>query len=188
MNEDIRLTDGFVLLRPYRPEDVYQLHKAVLESMAELSPYLDFAHDGYNLDQSKQWIADCPDRWEKGTEYNFAITDAGTGRYLGGCGLNDFDTGKRMANLGYWVRTIMTGHGVATASTLLLAKFGIDELKLKRIRLTIAVPNRASQRVAEKAGATREGQMRNGMFVRDIMYDCVVYSFIPGDFSRKEAH
>jgi len=184
MNENTRLTDGFILLRPYRAEDVYQLHKAVLESMTELSPYLDFARDGYNLEQSKQWITDCPDRWKKGTEYNFAITDAATGQYLGGCGLNEFDTSRRMANLGYWVRTTKTGRGVATACTLLLAKLGIDELKLKRIRLTIAVPNRASQRVAEKAGATREGLLRNGMFVRDIMYDCVVYSFIPGDFSR----
>jgi RimJ/RimL family protein N-acetyltransferase len=103
---------------------------------------------------------------------------------LGGCGLNDFDPGHRIANLGYWVRTGNTRRGIATASTRLLARFGIESLGLKRIRLVIAVSNVASQRVAEKAGAVREGVMRNGMFVRDIMYDCVLYSIIPDDLGH----
>jgi RimJ/RimL family protein N-acetyltransferase len=66
-----------------------------------------------------------------------------------------------------------------------LARFGIDELKLKRITLIIAVPNKASQRVAEKAGAVREGVQRNGMFVREIMYDTVMFSIIPQDLGRR---
>ena len=43
---------------------------------------------------------------------------------------------------------------VATAAALLVARFGFDELGLQRIEIIAAVSNKASQRVAEKIGAT----------------------------------
>lgn len=54
---DTRLTDGFVLLRPYRTGDAEQLHAAATESMAKLTPYLPWVHDGYSLQESKEWVA-----------------------------------------------------------------------------------------------------------------------------------
>jgi ribosomal-protein-serine acetyltransferase len=179
----VQLTDGTILLRAYFRDDVKDLHAAVMESMAELQPYLDFARDDYAPEQTEQWVTACPENWLGGTAYNFAITDAQTGALLGGCGLNRFDTGHRTANLGYWVRTSKTGRGIATLAARLLARFGIEDLGLRRIAINVAVPNIASQRVAEKAGATREGIHRNGMFVGDLMYDEVVFSIIPGDFA-----
>jgi len=181
MAKGIQLTDGFVLLRPYRTEDLEDLHTAILESMAELTPYLDFARDGYSFEQSKEWVTTRSDEWNKGISYDFAITDASNGQYLGGCGLNKFDAERRIGNMGYWVRTSRTKCGVATATVVQLARFGIKELRLKRITLAIATHNKASQRVAEKGGAAREGVLRNGMFVRDLMYDCIIYSIIPQD-------
>jgi len=182
MRQDIELTDGFVLLRPYRAADLHDLHLAVRESLSQLKPWLDFAADDYSIDDSKRWLAECPRVWEAGSAYNFAITDAGSGQYLGGCGLNSLNPQRTIANLGYWVRTSRTRCGVATASTCLLSRWGFAELKLQRITIQIARPNRPSQRVAEKAGAVLEGNLRNGMMVRDLMYDNVVYSFIPRDF------
>lgn len=186
MHQDIELTDGFVLLRPYRVEDRHALHLAVRESLSQLKPWLDFATDDYSIEDSKRWISECPQRWEAGTAFNFAITDAVTGQYLGGCGLNDFNAQRTIANLGYWVRTGRTRQGIATASTCLLSRWGITELKLQRITIQIARPNRSSQRVAEKTGAVLEGNLRNGMMVRDLMYDLVVYSFIPDDFRQNK--
>ncbi len=182
MRQDVELTDGFVLLRLYRSRDLPDLHQAVRESLTQLKPWLDFATDDYTIDDSKRWLSECPQSWEAGTAFNFAITDAVTGQYLGGCGLNDFNTQRTNANLGYWVRTSRTRRGIATACTCLLARWGITELKLQRITIQIARPNRPSQRVAEKSGAVLEGILRNGMMVRDLMYDLVVYSFIPQDF------
>ena len=56
-----------------------------------------------------------------------------------------------------WVRTSQTKKGVATAVTFLLAKFAFDELKLNKVEIRIDVDNIASLRVAEKAGAVKEG-------------------------------
>ena len=66
---------------------------------------------------------------------------------------------------------------------LLVARFGFDELKLRRIEIVAAINNKASQRVAEKAGATREGILRNRLVVRDKVYDTVMFSLIPGDLT-----
>lgn len=186
MNSNVQLTDGAVLLRPYLVQDLDALHAATIGSMDELMPYMGWMHEGYSIDESRSWIANCERAWREGTSCEFAITDARSGTYLGGCGLNGLDAEHRIANLGYWVATSMTRRGVATSATKLLARFGFEELGLKRIGVVIAVPNKASRRVAEKAGATQEGVLRNALFVRDLMYDSVVFSFIPEDFKISE--
>jgi RimJ/RimL family protein N-acetyltransferase len=63
----------------------------------------------------------------------------------------------------------------------LLARFAFEELKLNRVEITPAIGNKASQRVAMKAGATKEGILRNGIVVRDKIYDVIMYSLIPED-------
>jgi len=39
---------------------------------------------------------------------------------------------------------------------------------------------------AEKAGATREGILRNRLVVRDKVYDAVMFSLIPGPWHRHD--
>jgi ribosomal-protein-serine acetyltransferase len=178
---DLRLTDGVVTLRPYRIGDIDALHSGVSESICELSVWMSWCHPDYCIEETKTWIESQPDKWEKGTEYNFAIVYDTEPSYLGGCGLNVIDRGCGVANLGYWVRTSQTNKGIATAATLLLAQFAFKELKLNRVELTIAVDNQASLRVADKAGATREGILRNRVVKKDAPSDAVVFSFIPQD-------
>ncbi len=181
MEKEIRLTDGSVLLRPYRIGDVDRLYQAVRESIAELSPWMPWCHADYSNEESRAWLDLRAEAWEKGTEYDFAITDARDGFFLGGCGLNRFDHANRTANIGYWVRTSRTKGGVATTAAQLLVKFGFGDLELNRIEIMAAVDNKASQRVAEKVGARREGILRSRWIVRDRVYDAVMFSLIPED-------
>jgi RimJ/RimL family protein N-acetyltransferase len=181
MNREIELTDGSVLLRPYRINDVARQYEAARESIAEVSVWLPWCYTDYSIEESQTWVEAQAEAWEKGTAYDFTITDPGNGLFLGGCGLNNIDPAGRMANLGYWARTSQTKRGVATAATRLLAQFGFKELGLLRVELVIAVGNKASQRVAEKAGATREGILKNRLVIRDKGHDAVMFSFIPED-------
>jgi RimJ/RimL family protein N-acetyltransferase len=59
-------------------------------------------------------------------------------------------------------------------------------LKLIRIEIVAAVGNLASQRVAEKAGAVREGVMRKALLVRDTAHDAVLTSLIEEDMKSWE--
>ncbi|GAI29263.1 unnamed protein product, partial [marine sediment metagenome] len=76
-----------------------------------------------------------------------------------------------------------TKRDVASAAVRLLAQFGFKKLKLNRIEVKAAVGNKASQRVAEKIGAKREGILRNRMVVHDRVYDMVMFSLIPEDLN-----
>ena len=98
--------------------------------------------------------------------------------FVGGCALNDINQTHNFANLGYWVRTSRTGQGVATAAALLVAQFGFAKLGFTRLEIVAAVGNVASQRVAEKVGAMREGVARNRHVVHGRVYDAVMYSLI----------
>src|SRR4030042_853957 len=137
----LELTDGRIVLRPNRKEYIEATYKAIRESLAELSPWLPFAHKDYAIKETREWLKKRPGEWKKGTSYDFAIFDAKDEIYLGGCGINDIDKVYRKANLGYWVRTSRTGRGVATAATLLLAKWAFEELKLNRIEIVVATDN-----------------------------------------------
>lgn len=181
MVEKLELTDGHVLLRPYQISDVERLYEAVRESIPEVSVWMEWCHPDYSIDESRDWVKARDKEWQKGTAYDFTMVDPKDGSYLGGCGLNGFRGEHGIANLGYWVRTSRTKRGVATASTRLLARFGLNELKLNRIEIVAAVGNRASQRVAEKAGATREGIFRNGTTQHGKICDAVMFSLIPQD-------
>ena len=185
MAKEFQLTNGMVLLRPYRHNDIGCLYEAVRESIVELSLWMPWCHAGYSLEESRTWVESRAEAWAKGIEYDFAITDCNDSILLGGCGLNQIESADRFGGLGYWVRSSRTGTGIASSAALLVAHFGFDELRLNRIEIVVATGNKASQRVAQKIGAVREGVMRNRLVVHDMVYDAVLFSLIPGDLNRE---
>jgi RimJ/RimL family protein N-acetyltransferase len=180
----MELSDGWIRLRAYRPDDVDALFEAVSESVLELAAWLPWAHPGYCRDESAAWVASRAEAWYKGDAYDFAIEDARTSALLCGCGLNRIDVNSKCANLGYWVRTSRAGRGVATAAVRLLVPFGLADLGLQRLEILVAAQNRASQRVAEKAGARKEGILRKRFFLQGLPQDAMLYSLIAEDLSQ----
>ncbi|MDX1546796.1 MAG: GNAT family protein [Rhodothermales bacterium] len=176
-------SDGRILIRPYAEADAGALYEAARESVAEVGLWLPWCHEGYSRRDAAAWIAECPARWLRGEEHAFAIVEAGTGRYLGGVGLNAIHPLHRFANLGYWVRTTAAGRGTATAAARLAAAFGFRALGLVRVEIVVAVANAASLRVAEKTGAQREGILRRRLVCGERVDDAVLFSLIPDDLS-----
>ena len=107
--------------------------------------------------------------------------DTATGHFLGGAGLNHVNRVHRFVNLGYWVRTDQTGRGVATAAAQLAARYAIEELGFVRVEIVVEVENLASQRVADKTGARREGLLRRRLMNRENPRDAVMYSLVRED-------
>ena len=93
-------------------------------------------------------------------------------------GLSGVNHAHKFANLGYWVRTKRTHQGVASAATRLIALFALEELRLNRLELLVPIDNKASQRVAEKAGARWEGVLRKRLILTDSPHDAVLYSLV----------
>ena len=169
-------------MRPFRFADAEETFSAVRESLAELKPWMSFAHDGYSIQETKDFIRIARARWEEGTIFAFAITDAKTGSILGGCSLSHIHPVYHLCNLGYWVRTSRRGEGIAVHATRLAARYAFEKVGLIRVEVVMAVGNTASRRVAEKAGAHYEGILHNRMVVGREIYDAYMYALIPADF------
>lgn len=182
----LELTDGVIRLRPYHVDDADELYRAVRESLSELQPWMPWCHPDYSIAESRDWLAARAEARSKGTEYDFRISDARTDEYLGGVGLNQIKESYRSANLGYWLKRSATGRGVATHAARLVARFGFEELNLVRIEIVAAVGNLASQRVAEKVGAVREGIMRKALIIRGVEHDAVLTALVADDIKSWE--
>ncbi len=181
------MTNGHVLLRPYCDSDCEDIYAAVRESLSDMYPWMPWAHRDYTIDESRKWLKNQFGEWNKGSSYEFAILDARSGHYLGGCGINRIDIINRWANLGYWVRSGHMGRGVATAATVLLADWAFKKLHLNRVEILVATGNPRSQRVAEKAGARREGILRNRLCLYKETHDAVLFSLVPDDLPRTQS-
>ncbi len=175
-------TDGRISMRPLRPDDLPDYYDAVRESVADIAPWLSWCHPGYTTAEAEARIREDVAGWEAGTVYAFALVDAADGRFLGSGTLNHVNRLHRFANLAYWVRSGSAGKGVATAATLLLAWFGFVEVGLARVEIVVDVNNRASLRVAEKAGAHREGVLRNRLAHGPLVEHAVMFALVPEDF------
>ena len=168
---------------PLEMQDSVELVEAVQESMGEIMPWMDWCTPKYDEMAAKGWISDLESRCEAGTQYAFSVRDSPNGMFLGVVGLNHINPTQRIGNLGYWIRSSRTKQGIATQASMIVAMFGLENLKLLRAEIVVAVGNKASLRVAEKTGARREGVLRNRLIVRDEVHNAVMHSLISEDFT-----
>ena len=175
------LSNDVVRIRRYCADDVPLLFEAARESVNEMSVWGSWCHPNYTVEESQSFVLSSKTAWNEKTAFRFAVFQTNSNLFLGGVGLNSLNQKNNFANLGYWVRSSQTKRGVATAATPLAAEFGFDDLRLNRIEIVMATENIASQRVAEKAGAKREGILRNRILLHNRPLDAIMYSLIPAD-------
>lgn len=172
-----RSADGEIRIRPYAVGDAPLLFEAARESIAEVYPWLEWCHPDYRIEEAQEWIASQVESSAAGQEFAFVIESA-AGAQLGGVGLNEIRPLHQVANLGYWVRSSAAGHGVASRAVGLAAAWAFAHTELVRLEIIAAVGNRASQRVAEKAGAHREGVLRQRLQLHGVWHDAVMSSIV----------
>ena len=182
MNTNICLSDDLISLRPPQPKDISAIHTAVRESLAELYPWVDWATDAYDEASTQRWMEIVLLAWEHSSGFQFAITDAASGEYIGGCGLDGIDQKNHSCNLSYWVRTSRTGQGIASRAARLIARFAFETIGLLRAEIVIAAGNIASQHVAQKVGAHYEDTLPDHLVVHSTVYDAAIFSLTPKDF------
>jgi RimJ/RimL family protein N-acetyltransferase len=174
-------------IRPFATGDAPALHAAVRDSIASLSRLFPWCSADYALADAEARVAACIAAWRDGSEYPFGIFsrdgDAGPGggeRLLGCVGLNRLDRAARSANLGYWTSEAYRGRGIAAEAAAWTAACGFRELGLARIEINELPDNAASQRVAGKLGAVREGIVPGRIVFGGRPADAVLFSLSPG--------
>jgi RimJ/RimL family protein N-acetyltransferase len=173
------MIDGATALRPWRDSDLEALVAACRDpevvrwtsvpvnyGEADGRAYLLSRYDAVNADASAP----------------FAIVEAPDGRLLGSVALMRFAWEHARGEAGYWLAPEARGHGHVTRALRLICAWGFQALSLERIELVAATANPASQRVAARAGFTREATLRSYMRGTDgDRVDMVAFGLLPGE-------
>ena len=160
------------------------MHQAAFESREELKIWLPWCHSDYKIEETKDWVKFQQKAWNDKLEFSFGVFEADSKRFIGGCGINQINWIHKIGNLGYWIKTDAAGKGYASAAAKLCAAFGFIDLELNRLEIIAAKDNIASQRVAEKTGATKECLARKRLKVGDKIHDAFVYSLVKEDIIK----
>jgi RimJ/RimL family protein N-acetyltransferase len=151
---ELRLEGDRVVLRDWRDEDAPALEPVCGEWDVCAFTSVPWS---YSKAGALEWIDRQRHKRAAGTVLALAIQGRDDHRALGNVNLAGLDDGGHEAAVGYWLVPEARGRGIATAAASLLINWGLREHGLERIEFAILPENTASQRVAERVGATPEG-------------------------------
>lgn len=151
------------VLRRYLPGDGAALSEAVNASYDHLKTFMPWAKPTQAVEVSEQLVRDFSGRWLCGTDFVVGIWSPDNKRLLGGCGyhLREGPIELRNAEIGMWIRGSEAGKGFGTEVLKQLLRWGFSEWPWLRLSWRCSGANKASARVAEKAGMQREGVLRS---------------------------
>lgn len=177
--EPVEIRWGTIVLRPWSDADA----GAVLAAVTDPDIALWSAKAVRTPDDVTDWIVRRAD-WSEGDHVCLAVVDALGGELVGSVSLHRIDREQGDAEIGYWTAPAFRGRGVATGAVIALCRWAFLQVPIDRIELRHAVENPASARVAEKAGFTREGRLRQSYRYGDgRKYDELLWSLLRGDLS-----
>ncbi|HVP75226.1 MAG TPA: GNAT family N-acetyltransferase [Gaiellaceae bacterium] len=168
------LSDGVVTLRPWTEDDAAAIVECV-DGDPEIARWLDQIPQPYGLEDALAFIRGLG-------EQSFAVTDLANGRVLGSIGVRWSDPGD-VGEVGYWLRADARGRGMASRALVLVSRWALSHEGVVRLQLRAAEENRASRRVAEKAGFRLEGVLRAAHWSPRLerRLDWAMYSLLPGE-------
>lgn len=175
--EPVEIRTEHLLLRPWRPADADVVLTACTDPLTQRwttvpVPYTpEHARDFVEKYSAAGWAED--------SDYAFAVCDAASGAVEGALGLRRRPT-RDVFDVGYWAMPALRGRGVLTEALRGLCGWAFS-VGATRVEWFAEVGNWASRRVAEKAGFTVEGVLRDGLPGRDGRRDCWVGARLPGD-------
>ncbi|SDZ41351.1 Protein N-acetyltransferase, RimJ/RimL family [Micromonospora pattaloongensis] len=121
------------------------------------------------------------ERRDSGVGDHYGVVRREDDRLVGCLWTKRTDWVGRVTEVAYAIAPDARGFGVAAEAVDALAVALILEHGFQRIELRVAPGNTASRRVAEKAGFTYEGLLRNAGHVHSGRVDLEVWSFVAAD-------
>lgn len=177
-------TTSNLVLRPFKRRDADALAEAIQASLPDLVRWLPWAHRNYGRSDAAAFIRESMVAWKEGRAFDFSIRRPDDPRrHIGNISLWPVSRGGRnVGEVGYWIRSDETGAGICTQAAIRVLRIGFEELGFHKIVLRVAVGNVASDRVAEKLGATREGVLREELRIGGEWTDHTLWSILDYEF------
>jgi RimJ/RimL family protein N-acetyltransferase len=167
------------VLRPPQPSDAQAIRQACQDP--DIQRWIPAVPSPYTDEDAGVFVAWSEQGWRTGERASFVICDSGSDELLGTLGLGLDRREHGVASIGYWLAREARGRGVATEAVKLGSRWAFRELGIERLELYTETGNEPSQRVAERAGFTREGIARGHLRTSTGRRDSVIFSLLPGD-------
>ena len=171
------LSDGRLVVRPYRPDDA-----PAVAAMCQDETALRWLPmpDPYQLSDAGEWIGDAERRWREDHMASWVACEAGAGEILGSTSVR-VDAKSESGDIGYLVEREPRRRGVATGMIALLVGWCFDELGLGRLQIRCDPRNEESRRTILRSGFQIEGLLRSETIIRGERTDSLVASLLPSD-------
>jgi RimJ/RimL family protein N-acetyltransferase len=163
-------------LRPWRTEDVDAVCAACQD--AEIQRWTQVPVP-YARKHAEEFVSDiAPDTWAAGGAL-FAVEPRDGGALVGSIGL--FPPRDGFAEAGYWTAPGYRGQGFTAEALRLLSGWAFADVGVHRVELHVDPGNAGSRRVAERAGFSLEGLIRQRFLHRGQPGDVVLYALLASD-------
>jgi len=173
--------DGIVLRLP-EANDAEWITKACNDP--DIARFIPGMPSPYTEADAEWFLGRAKSGWASGTHAPFVIADAAHNEPLGVVTLTVAEHDTAIGIVGYWIRPEARGRGAAKIAVRLVTRWAFRDLTMQRLQLTTSPDNVASQRVAEHAGFSREGVLRNWVATANGRRDSVMFSLLPVDLAE----
>ncbi|MBU9709174.1 GNAT family N-acetyltransferase [Paenibacillus sp. AK121] len=137
------------------------VNEAIRESVHELRPWLLFARNLPTVEESEIRSRQARLKFLDRSDMVLYVFDTASGQFVASSGLHRMNWDARRFEIGYWLRTSWTGKGIITEAVHGVTDFAIQHLHANRLEILCDSRNTRSAKVAERAGFTLEGILRN---------------------------
>jgi ribosomal-protein-alanine N-acetyltransferase len=173
----IKISGRRLLLRPYTFSDFKILRVSHNERLPKLNKFDEPVAPASESEfiKFKERVRRYRYLAEEGHQFIFGIFDIKSKAYIGQVDILTLNKQLRWGNLGYHIQNQYFGKGYATEAAKLGLNISFQFLNFHRIESATEVANKASKKVALKAGLILEGK-RAKFFANEGGIDMVVYA------------
>jgi len=178
-------TDRLTIRAP-RFGDGAQIAQAARESLNDLRPWMAWARDEPNVEDSEARVRQRMADWIARKELLLLGFLRNTDTLVLSSGLHRIDWDARSFETGYWVRAKYAGQGFVTEAVNGITRFAFEHLEANRVQIRCDAENVRSIAVAKRCGFLLEGRLRHDdLGVGGDLRDTLVFSKIsPDEFHR----
>lgn len=175
----IRLTTPRLMIRDHVPGDLPTHHELLSDpkAMRFLQDIMthDLAQSRENLRQAMEKVG-CPDR----IYYFLRMEDRATNAHIGEIGYTVTGSAPRgkLAEVGYFIRATCWGQGYTAEALREVLRFAFEEDGVYRISCGCLKENGGSERVMQKCGMIREGELKEFQLHEGKLKDRMVYRLL----------
>jgi ribosomal-protein-serine acetyltransferase len=176
--------DEEVSLMLLQKKDRFALHERVEECREYLSEWLPWAVEMKGPDDYLPFIEASLKQFAENRGFQTGILYRG--ELAGVIGFHEINWRSKNTSIGYWLAAKYQGRGIMTRACRALLDIAFCEYGLRRVEIRCAEGNLRSRAIPERLGFSKEGILKDAVFVGGRYHSIVVYGMTVEDYEERK--